>query len=643
MSRLSFSLPAKCSPVYSPFSSPLVCPTFAHSVAVQQRAPAQQPAQQPVSSCTTDPFPLQFTFDNPLTGSTRPSPNTPSALPILLFVCGLGGDPLPPCQASRLRSRFNIISLGLKPNDASTWPVIIAAACATANTLRQNSPTPIVVVSESFGSAFAFRLIEACPKGTFERHVMINPATAFHQDSILLSISSLLPLLRLDPTNRLLYNGAALFMFRYVLTDASRLAPSSFQNAPYPPSIDTNRIPLSSLLHRIALLSDHNAIPDHSFMHSSSEVPATLVASARDRLLQSPREVERLSQLLPNIRGKLILPQSAHAPLCESHVDLRQIIDYANGMEPLTGGNLLDDSRWTEVRHEAAVDLAKTFYARWETLVRPVFLGNSHVFNALHMCTNNRPVLFVGIHSRCGIFDTSLICMQLQRLLNGRKLRPVADRLHFETYGDISGGRWSDFVKDIGAVPATPRHLVKLLKGNEAILLFPGGAKDVCRRRGEKYTFEWDEKANFVRLAAKYDGVIVPFCTVGADDAVDIIADGQELQKLPFVGNQLRKWLQENNMSTENVMPLTSFPPRLDRFYFKFFKPVDTANLDATDKAACARSFRHIKRTVGGGIDELRAYREKDHLRRFSTRVLQRSGLATAAQLQKVIDYLSPF
>lgn len=42
----------------------------------------------------------------------------------------------------------------------------------------------------------------------------------------------------------------------------------------------------------------------------------------------------------------------------------------------------------------------------------------------------------------------------------------------------------------------------------------------MMKRRGEEYQLFWrDDRADFVRLAAKFDALIVPFAAVGADDA----------------------------------------------------------------------------------------------------------------------------
>jgi hypothetical protein len=45
----------------------------------------------------------------------------------------------------------------------------------------------------------------------------------------------------------------------------------------------------------------------------------------------------------------------------------------------------------------------------------------------------------------------------------------------------------------------------------------------VAKRKGEKYQLFWrEDRADFVRLAAKFDAIIVPFAAVGGDDAFDL-------------------------------------------------------------------------------------------------------------------------
>jgi len=51
------------------------------------------------------------------------------------------------------------------------------------------------------------------------------------------------------------------------------------------------------------------------------------------------------------------------------------------------------------------------------------------------------------------------------------------------------------------------------------VLVFPGGAPEVNKRRGEKYQLMWKERIGFARLAIQYSYPIVPFAAVGAEES----------------------------------------------------------------------------------------------------------------------------
>jgi hypothetical protein len=163
----------------------------------------------------------------------------------------------------------------------------------------------------------------------------------------------------------------------------------------------------------------------------------------------------------------------------------------------------------------------------------------------------SRAVVFYYRPSVYGFLDTPLIIEELNNLMGGPRLRPMAHDIHFEHFNDVSGGRWGSFCTALGAIRATPRNFYRLLRQGEPILLFPGGPTEVCRRRGQKNLLLWSEETDFVRPAARMNAVIVPFSCVGADDAIDIILDGQELQRVPLLGPVLRQALLDNDLDPE--------------------------------------------------------------------------------------------
>ena len=60
------------------------------------------------------------------------------------------------------------------------------------------------------------------------------------------------------------------------------------------------------------------------------------------------------------------------------------------------------------------------------------------------------------------------------------------------------------FYQKFGAVEVGPFTFYEMLKRNETILLFPGGANEALHAKGEDYVLKWPEKVDFVRMAGTY-------------------------------------------------------------------------------------------------------------------------------------------
>jgi len=227
--------------------------------------------------------------------------------------------------------------------------------------------------------------------------------------------------------------------------------------------------------------------------------------------------------------------------------------------------------------------------------------------------------------------------------------------------GNGGGGNpvsFGAFLSTYGAVPVGPFALHALLASGETSLLFPGGAREAFKRRGEEYTLIWPERAEFVRAAAKFGADIVPFAAVGSDDAVVQLMSGPEMAELrervakplrdvagallprgqgggdgsgsggAFGGRPLpvaRKGVNAQSFDEDafaNALPLIApnGPPR--RIYFKFGAPIRTTPDMAKDKAACERVYAQTKSDVEGGLSWLLANRGRDPYADFAARVL---------------------
>lgn len=186
-----------------------------------------------------------------------------------------------------------------------------------------------------------------------------------------------------------------------------------------------------------------------------------------------------------------------------------------------------------------------------------------------------------------------------------------------------------------GAVPVTPRNFFRLLERNEAVLLFPGGAREACHGPGEKYQLFWPEKTDFVRAAAKFNAIVVPFGGVGSADNVRFLnSSSSESQSraplnLAVEGGGFMPVSEalKTPPSFPSVFP--RFPPATqaaagfgDRFYYSFGAPVDLQHVNPKDKDACDEAYSRIRHSVEGEIQWLLETRVKDPNRNFLRRLL---------------------
>jgi len=199
-----------------------------------------------------------------------------------------------------------------------------------------------------------------------------------------------------------------------------------------------------------------------------------------------------------------------------------------------------------------------------------------------------------------------------------------------------------------GAVPVTPRNFFSLLKRGEAVLLFPGGAREACHKSNDKYRLLWPEKTDFVRLAAKFDALVVPFGGIGAADNVSYVPETwgplEPLRKA-LSGRRERgegagtsRWEAAKGGGLMPVSEALAEPPQFpfvlprlptagptapgfgDRFYFSFGAPVDLAGVDPKDRAACDAAYAEVRSSVEEEIEWLLRARTRDPYREFLPR-----------------------
>jgi len=189
-----------------------------------------------------------------------------------------------------------------------------------------------------------------------------------------------------------------------------------------------------------------------------------------------------------------------------------------------------------------------------------------------------------------------------------------------------------------GAVPVSPRNFFRLMQRGEPVLLFPGGAREACHGPTDKYKLLWPAKTDFVRVAARFNAVVVPFGGIGSADNIRYMPPevAALLPRPPGARAAGFPKLESGGLLpvSEALAEPPQFPailPRLppagattpglgDRFYFSFGEPVDLAGLEPKDRAACDAAYARVRGAVEAEIAWLLEARTRDPYRDFVRR-----------------------
>lgn len=237
-------------------------------------------------------------------------------------------------------------------------------------------------------------------------------------------------------------------------------------------------------------------------------------------------------------------------------------------------------------------------------------------FYGLENIPADGPVLLVGNHTLFGVLDAPLMVERIYRD-RGRFVRSLAENAHYAI------APWSALLQRGGAVRGTRDNCRALLAAGETVLVFPGGGREVAKRKGEKYQLIWKQRTGFARMAIEAGCPIVPFGAVGAEECFDIVADADHRVFWPA-----RRVVEGLGGRWELAFPLVrgvgpSLLPRPARFYFGFGAPIGTATLTGRlDQDAAAWTLREqIAAAVTGQIAMLQAERDGDPQRHFGARL----------------------
>lgn len=230
----------------------------------------------------------------------------------------------------------------------------------------------------------------------------------------------------------------------------------------------------------------------------------------------------------------------------------------------------------------------------WRRAVQPRLVGVNHLPSG--------PAVFVGNHTIYGFLDAAVL-LEWMFHEQGVLLRSMGDHVHFQI------PVWRELFLAAGVVDGNRDAADQLLAEGHSLLIFPGGAREVARRKGERYPLHWKQRTGFVRVAVKHGVPVVPVAMVGVDDAFDVAVDANDV-----TGSPLWPALQSLGFREEALMPIPGGLPRPERIYLRFMKPVRTARWrgQQDDDALVMALREEVRESVRRGIDELRVMQARD-------------------------------
>ncbi len=193
--------------------------------------------------------------------------------------------------------------------------------------------------------------------------------------------------------------------------------------------------------------------------------------------------------------------------------------------------------------------------------------------------------LLVGNHSHFGV--DSLAFFPAVYGATGRIPRGMALRSLF----GVPGLKW--LLHRLGAVEGSRSSCIDLLRGDEMVVTYPGGAKDSIKGRDDRYTLKWGAREGFADVAIRAGKPIVPFAAIGPDEVFPVL-NNRGLVSAPFLGDRSYK------------IPLLIPIARRVPFQFYVGEPIDSPDVSRIDDVAeLATIRRQFAETVRQALEAL--------------------------------------
>jgi 1-acyl-sn-glycerol-3-phosphate acyltransferase len=228
--------------------------------------------------------------------------------------------------------------------------------------------------------------------------------------------------------------------------------------------------------------------------------------------------------------------------------------------------------------------------------------------------------LLVGNHTRYSMAEVVLIPYFVRTAI-GTRVRPLADRQFARMTGTQAA-----LVAAYGAVIGTPAAARQLMDEGESVLVFPGGAREIAKYKGEEYTLSWENRDGFARIAIEKEYPIITVALVGGDDVYT------SMVRRDSTLGQVSRWVGQRLSGRSDIaMPPVrgvglTLIPQPQRMYLAFGQPIDTRRSPETSIETWTCSVkRRVQRDLEAALLDLQRIRATDPYRRMNPVVRRRA------------------
>jgi 1-acyl-sn-glycerol-3-phosphate acyltransferase len=145
------------------------------------------------------------------------------------------------------------------------------------------------------------------------------------------------------------------------------------------------------------------------------------------------------------------------------------------------------------------------------------------------------PVLLVGNHSGGNLtVDSGVFTLAFNAYFGVE--RPLYALAH-NLVVSFPGLGW---LRKHGVIAASPKNARKALEEGCAVLVYPGGDKEVHRPVWERNRVEFDKRKGWIRLALQQDVPIVPVVAIGGQETSLFLSRGETLARLLMLDKAFR-------------------------------------------------------------------------------------------------------